>query len=238
MPQLRDGTAIEDARLDRVVQFDPRSRQFPIRALIGAEQPVTKLWDIPAGSPVLDQGREGACVGCGVTNELRFNPVPVPNLDVKFAREVIYWGAQRIDPWAGGSYPGGSPVYEGTSVLAGIKIATKLGYYTQYRWAFGEADLALAVSHQGPAVLGLQWHQGMYKPNTGGYLRPTGAVIGGHCILCIGIDVERGHYTLYNSWGPTWGQGGTARVRRTDMATMLADSGEACIPLSRFNPTR
>lgn len=241
MPQLRDGTIVHDPRLDRILQFDERSLGFGIRGVLDPAtqaQPVTRLWSVPAGSPVLDQGREGACVGFGVTNELRFDPVPVPGLDAVFAHDQIYWPAQRRDNQPGGSYPGASPVYEGTSVLAGVQQARSMGFYGQFRWAFGEADLALAVSHAGPAILGLNWWTGMFRPDTAGYLRRTGRVEGGHCILCIGINVEGGYYTVYNSWGPTWGAGGRAKIARNIMAALLADNGEACIPQQRYNPTR
>lgn len=240
MASLRDGSTVNDIRLDRLVQFDDASRNYPIRTLLSEvqQQPVTRIWTIPTGSPVLDQGSEGACTGFGVTNELRFNPAPIPKLDAKFARETIYWGAQRTDPWPGGSYPGATPQYEGSSVLAAVKTAAKLGYYGQYRWAFGESDLALAVSFHGPVILGLNWRTGMFRPDTNNFLHATGANEGGHCLVCIGINVEGGYYTIYNSWGPGWGLDGTAKVSRTDMADRLADNGEACIPVTRFAPTR
>ncbi len=244
---LRDGTTVEDARLDRLVEFDDASRSYPVTAVITATAPVSKAWDIPAGEPVLDQGREGACVGFGVTNELRFNPVPVAGLDATFARERIYWPAQRIDQWAGGAYPGANPFYEGTSVLAGIKTAAAAGHYGEYRWAFGEEDLALAVAHVGPAVIGVNWYQGMFRPDYRGYLNATGKIQGGHCVLVCGIKVTRpfgaGYYTIYNSWGPTWGgragmAPGTARIRRSTMDRLLREDGEACLITQRLTPTR
>ncbi len=239
MPTLRDQSTVDDARLDRIVDFDDTSRQFPIRAVLGEaqQQVVTKLWTIPTGSPVLNQGVEGACVGFGITNELRFNPVPIPKLDATFARESIYWRAQEIDPWNGGSYPGANPRYEGTSVLAGIKTAAKLGYYSEYRWAFSEQDLALAVSHQGPAVIGVPWYAGMMRPGTDGYIRATGAVQGGHCCLVIGVAASENYYTIYNSWGATWGSNGRAKVSRADMTKLLAERGEACIVTARLIPS-
>lgn len=232
---LRDGSTVEDRRLDRVPLFDEQSRNYPAVALLGADQrqPVTKRWTIPDGEPVLDQGNEGACVGFGVTNELRFNPVPIPNLDATFARERIYWEAQKIDPWPGGAYPGASPQYEGTATLAGIKVAAKLGYYSEYRWAFGEPDAALAVSYLGPVVIGVNWYQGMYRPDRSGYLRPTGSLVGGHCLLVIGINVRYGYYVLYNSWGRDWGNQGTAKIRRTDLARLLTENGDACVITGR-----
>lgn len=239
MPVLRNGSTVTDRRLDRLEHFDDASREFPVTALLTADQrqPVTQTWTIDSTWPVLDQGDEGACTGFGTTNDLRFNPVPIAGLDYKFAHDVIYWGAQKIDPWAGGSYPGAKPVYEGSSVLAAVKTAAKLGYYGQYRWAFGENDLALAISYQGPAILGLRWTSGMFKPNSSGFLKPTGTDAGGHCLLCIGINVEDDYYILYNSWGPTWGNKGMAKISRKDMANRLSTNGEACIPVTRFAPT-
>lgn len=240
MTRLRDGSTSLDPRLDRIAEFDPASRNYGVRAVIPttATEPVTNLWDIPAGEPVLNQGSEGACVGFGVTNELRFNPVPIPGLREAFAREQIYWPAQRIDPWQGGAYPGANPFYEGTSVLAGIKQGVKLGYYGEYRWAFGESELAMAVSHVGPAVIGVPWYSGMFRPDRNGYLNVTGTVQGGHCVLVIGYNKRYRYYTIYNSWGPGWGTNGTARIRRAAMDRLLNEDGDACLITQRLTPTR
>lgn len=234
---LRDGkTTTFDRRLDRLVEFDARSREYSVRQFLrGDEKPVSKTWTIPSGV-VLDQGKEGACAGFGTVHELLAEPEAIPGLDATFAREQIYWNAQRNDAWEGGSYPGGQPFYEGSSVLAAVKEAANLGYYGEYRWAFGEQDLALTVGTVGPAILGLNWYKGMLKPNARGYIRPTGGVVGGHCILCIGIDVTGSYYVLLNSWGPSWGEAGTCKVSRSDMARLLADNGEACVITQRFTP--
>ncbi len=178
------------------------------------------------------------CVGYGVTNELRFNPVPVLDLGTTFARESIYWAAQKIDPWPGGSYPGASPRYEGTSVRAGVKIAARLGYVGEYRWAFNESEMALAIT-LGPIIIGVDWYEGMYRPDSRGYLRPTGRKVGGHCCLVVGLKVTgatTGYYTIYNSWGPNWGVNGTARITRADMHQLKSDGGDACLITQRFNP--
>lgn len=182
------------------------------------------------------------CVGFGVTNELRYTPQPNVRLDGRFAVEQIYWPAQQIDPWDGGAYPGARPVYEGTSVLAGVKTAAALGWYKEYRWAFSELDLALAVSFVGPAVIGVPWHDGMFDPDEQGFLNPAGAVVGGHCVLVIGINTQAkqrgGFYTIMNSWGRNWADRGRAKISRGDMARLLANDGEACIITSRARPAR
>lgn len=176
------------------------------------------------------------CVGFGTTNELLWNPVPVPNLDNTFAREKIYWVAQEDDPWPGGSYPGATPRYEGTSVLYGVKAAADLGYYTEYRWATSETEMALAVGHLGPAIIGVDWYQGQFQPDSKGFIHVSGDKAGGHCTLIIGIDVKGGYYTLHNSWGASWGTNGNAKISRKDMAKLLGDNGECCVITGRALP--
>lgn len=240
MVRLRDGSEVRDPRLGRIPAFDERSRGFPVRAALGPQQQieVTRLWHLSSTSHVLDQGRMGSCVGMGVTNDLRYTPRPVPGLTEEFAVKRIYWPAQQGDEWPGGSYPGADPVYEGTSVLAGIKAAAALGYYKTYRWAFSEADLALAVGHLGPSIIGVPWFEGMLEADAGGYLRLTGEVIGGHCVCVIGISLSRDDYTIAQSWGPDWNapMRGRARITRAAMAMLLRQDGEAAVITERATP--
>lgn len=235
---LKDGTSTFDRRLDRIPAFDQRSLSFPVAGALNAEQQtlVSRKWSMPPGTPILDQGNEGACVGFGVTNELLYYPVPVRKLDATFAREKIYWVAQRDDPWPGGSYEGASPRYEGTSVLYGIKAAADLGYYTEYRWAVSEKDMALGVGYVGPAIIGVDWYEGMYEPDSSGFIHPTGDKVGGHCTLIVGINVRDGYYYLHNSWGPSWGDHGRCKISRDDMAKLINDDGEVCIITGRAQP--
>jgi hypothetical protein len=60
MITLRDGTGVQDKRLDRLQEFDERSRQFNIADEGIVESLKTKTWQCPT---YLDQGNEGACVG-------------------------------------------------------------------------------------------------------------------------------------------------------------------------------
>lgn len=230
MVMLKDSSEVSDARLARLIHFDERSRNFPIREAIEGETPRSYTWRCDAH---LNQGREGACVGFAMTHELLARPSVVPGVDAKFAREQVYWEAQKIDPWNGGAYPGASPFYEGTSVLAGMKILKKLGYITEYRWAFGLNDLVLAVGHQGPAVLGVPWYEGMFGVLPCGHVHVTGKVAGGHAILCKGVNVKNQTFTLHNSWGPDWGNQGDALISWNEMGRLLQEQGEAVIPTIR-----
>ncbi len=228
--KLRDGTTTEDRRLARLKLFDERSRKYPIRALLKGQKPRSYTWPCPKW---LDQGSEGACVGFSLAHELIAKPAMVKGVTPKFALEKLYWEAQRIDPWPGGSYPGASPKYDGTAVLAGVKVAQKLGFIEEYRWAFGLDDLVLAVGRTGPAVLGIPWYEGMFDVHSCGYLHVTGKVVGGHAILCNGVDVKHKTFTLHNSWGPKWGVKGDAKISWDEMERLLHEEGEAVIPVRR-----
>lgn len=236
--RLRDGSNCTDRRLDRIPAFDQRSLSYRVnRALNDNQQTlITRSWKAPTGTTVLDQGQEGACVGFGVTNELLYYPVPVRGLDATFAREKIYWVAQREDPWPGGAYPTANPRYEGTSVLYGVKAAADLGYYTEYSWATAEKEMALGVGHLGPAIIGIDWTEDMFEPDATGFLHATGDKLGGHCILVTAVNIRSGYYTLHNSWGPDWGNHGDAKISRTDMAKLLDADGECCIITQRNQP--
>jgi hypothetical protein len=114
-----------------------------------------------------------------------------------------------------------------------MKAGTEKGWYTEYRWAFGELDLALAVGYYGPACLGINWYEGMCEPDSKGIIKPTGECVGGHAILCNGYNVKSGLYRLHNSWGPNWGISGDCFISAGHMAYLLSSQGEACIPVIR-----
>lgn len=206
--------------LDRRIEFDEKSRDYPIRTLI-QKPPRSYTWKC---SQTLDQGEEGACVGFAWTHELISRPKPKPKTtEDAFA---IYKQAQKEDSWPGEDY-------QGTSVIAGAKVVQALSHMTEYRWCFGLDDLILAVGYAGPVVLGLNWYQGMYNPNDKGFLTPTGRFQGGHAILCNGVNIKQERLTLHNSWGKDWGNKGEAYISFDDMRRLLKEDGEACVPVGR-----
>ena len=226
---LRDNSTVTDPRLGRIKSFDARSRNFPIRALVGNKPPRSYTWSVKAW---LDQGQEGSCVGHAWAHELCGRPA-INMVDHKFAREKVYWEAQKIDEYDGGAYPGAAPFSEGTSVLAGAKIISGLGYMPEYRWAFGIDDLILSLGYNGPAVLGINWYQDMFRPSASGLITVGGSIAGGHAILCNGYNVKTGLFRLHNSWGKDWGIDGEVFVSHPDMDRLLREDGEACIPVRR-----
>lgn len=225
--QLKGGAVTLDPRLDRVQEFDERSRDYPITSVISATTPRSYTWGCDI---TLDQGREGACVGFSVAHELRAKPKVIGGVDTALAMR-IYKRAQFLDPWPGEQY-------SGTSVLAGLKAAQELGHIKEYRWAFGVDDLALAVSRKGPAILGIDWYMNMYSPtqhplHKDWRISVGGQKVGGHAILCVGYSPKKRTFVLHNSWGTDWGVNGRALISYEDMDTLLRAGGEACIPILR-----
>jgi len=217
--------------------FDERSKNYPIRAAI-PERPKrrTKLW---RNGIILDQGREGACVGFGWTAEALSTPVAVdltrllaeaPDKPQDFAH-ALYKRAKVLDDWEGEDY-------EGTSVLAGAKAMKELGLIKEYRWCFKIEDVIDALLTKGPVVLGIYWYDGMYKAKDG-VLKVTGEIVGGHCITAVGFKLAKDSATgedsvvLQNSWGYSWGTWGLAEITVSDLKKLLDNDGEACVPVKR-----
>lgn len=219
---------MSDPRLDRRVEFDEKSREYPIRTLVAARPYRSYTWSIGA---FLDQGSEGACVGFAWSHELVARPWVVRAVDDAFALQV-YRRAQQLDQWPG-------EAYDGTSVIAGAKACQELTYIGEYRWAFGLDDLRLALGYAGPAVLGLNWYSGMFQPDDEGRITPSGSVEGGHALLAYRVDERRERVWLHNSWGADWGVtdrhfgGGKCWLSFADLDRLLGEQGECCIPVVR-----
>lgn len=210
--------------LGRLPEFDERSRAYPIRTLLGdAPTLQTKIWDLEKW---LDQGTEGACVGFSLAHEIAAEP-EVGNVGNAYAR-MIYHEARKVDQWPGEDY-------EGTSVLAGVKVVRNLGWIEQYRWAFSVQDVLETLSNLGPVVLGTNWYSGMFDTNQDGYVTPTGDLVGGHAILILGYDHERQAVLLHNSWGQGWGVNGRAWLSVDDLLYLMGQQGEVCVPLVRVD---
>ncbi len=159
---MRDGSVVADPRLGRLPHFDPASRRYQIRDTlrrVAYPAPRSRTWRLGV---TLDQGSEGACAGFASAHRRSATPVPVET-GAGEARE-LYWAAQRLDPWPGGSVPGaaaeaGGERYEGTSVLAAMKAGRHLGWWGGYGWVGAgsgtlERDVVDTLSHVGPIVAG------------------------------------------------------------------------------------
>lgn len=220
-------------KLDRTRQVDLRSLNYRIET---KEEYTPRSYTWKPGT-VLDQGREGACVGFGWTHELGARPAMVKNANADLARS-IYHEAQTIDEWPG-------ETYEGTSVLAGAKVAKRRGYITEYRWCLDMNDLIVSLGYHGPVVIGVDWYTDMFDTDKDGYIRPTGKIEGGHCVMLNkiriaknadgSVDYLKSYVGGINSWGESWGDKGRFRMSLIDVAKLFP-GGDFAVPMGRKIP--
>ncbi len=245
---LKDGSITQDVRLDRLVHFDERSRNYRAVPRGLSLKPRSFTNNFRKYPQWLDQKNEGACVGFGIGHDLLCYPQEMP-MNNGLAR-WLYLEAQKIDSWPGGAYPDASPFYEGTSVLATLQIALK--YLAElnpkkpyeYRWCFGGDDVLLTLGRRG-VIIGVPWLEGMFNTDANGFIHATGRVAGGHCTYLRGVkvvwrenvthyepkDVERELTTLLgrNSWGQSFGINGDFKITLSDLDKLLAMDGEAAV---------
>lgn len=248
--QLKGGQFTTDVRLDRVREVDLRSLNHLVRDELTAEE--QKLRSFSYQVPVrLDQGQEGACVGNGYAHELAGYSVKVPGITNGVAR-ALYFLFQQNDSWPGGAYPGATPFYEGTSVLAGAQVLKALGFYQAYKWSLTVQEFILAIAYKGIQVMGVDWYDGMFDVDSDGYIRPTGNIAGGHCVAVVAVklvkldknklltwdnvDWVKSFITILNSWGESWGKAGLAKIALIDLLK-LWPGGDFLCPVGRqFRP--
>ena len=227
--------------LNRVFDWSPlhdeRSRNYSISSLVHNVKPRKVMWQ---EGIVLDQGNEGACVGFGWMAEVLAEPAS-PDLQPSesFANQLAfkyYDLAKKADDWPGEDY-------EGTSVLAGAKVMKAEGFIQSYRWCFSVEQVRDAIIAEGPVVIGIPWRQNMYSTGSNGVVKVSGAVVGGHCLTITGYDpamkIGNKTYEVFrwrNSWGKDYGVDGSGYIKYTDLAKLLADNGEACVPIGRLKP--
>lgn len=225
-------------RLDWQAFFDEKSLDYKASYLFDVNKPLEKkIWET---GPVLDQGREGACVGFAWTAELMaepMRPIPMPSTDVanRYAKG-IYRQAQRLDQWPGENY-------SGTSVLAGAKTVKSRGYLESYHWCFSVDELKYAVTQLGPAVIGVNWYQGMYRTKLidgKHFAKVSGKKVGGHALTIIGYDPavmvngkETECFIWRNSWGFSYGDNGNAYITVEELEALAKERTEFCIPIAR-----
>lgn len=226
--------------LGRVVQHDPRSKahrlpmlQTPIR---GAHP--TKDIKHETEGPVLNQGNVGMCVGAATAHILNTHPLRAhietkhPKLFIEKDALDLYSQSTKLDsfPW---SYP---PADTGTSGLAMMKVLKKLGLAKGYKWAFGVEEVLGVIAYT-PLLIGIPWYKGMFDPDKKGQVHLTGKIVGGHEICLYGFELvsktnmSANLFWFRNSWGKSWGKNGNFSMTVADLDRLLANSGDAVIPI-------
>lgn len=214
-------------RLGRHRNHDPRSLAFQVPAL-GAVQSVA--W--PRRIGILDQGQLGSCTGNAAVGALGTDPIyknlqPADGpLDEALAVN-IYSDATKVDPYSG-TYP---PTDTGSDGLSVAKVCQTRGYISGYLHATSIAAMNTALM-SGPVIVGTNWYDAMFTPDSQGFITVSGSLAGGHEYCIREYDVASDTYTADNSWGTGWGLAGRFKIHGKDMARLLAEGGDC----TRFVP--
>lgn len=100
--------------------------QGPLGNVRGGHATCLRPWDVRdllGWWIYYNQGKEGRCVEFATLRAMTLHNRRRYDITSRWH----YHQMQMIDYWAGGSYPGASPVYEGTSVDAGLNVMRKFG---------------------------------------------------------------------------------------------------------------
>lgn len=205
-------------------RFDSRSRQFGINQSLPVLQLKRKSmrWSCPV---YFDQNDEPSCTGFSTIHAAISEPYPVTGLSPTHAR-YLYQRAKELDQWPGEDY-------EGSSVLGAVSAAKEFGYFLEYGWCFSENEVNAAVCYTGPVIMGTNWTSGMMEPDSHGIIRATGESLGGHAYPIIGYDVKTELYRIHNSWGISFGDFGDCYIHSDDLAKLMKEGAEACVPLRK-----
>jgi hypothetical protein len=217
MSEERETRAYREKGLGWKPYWDERDQDYLMishlqRDLAGAAVPAEKIWQI---GPILDQGREGACVGFAWRAWMNAKPISNNPERLIQARD-IYLQAQLVD-----EFPGQEPTMSGTSVRAAAKVMVREGHLGEYVWS-GSADEVLTwVRTKGPLVFSTRWFESMYEPDRNGYVYPRGRVVGGHALCMFGVE-ENDDAHIQQSWGPDHGIEGCIRMSRKTLSYLVS----------------
>lgn len=200
---------------------DDQDRSYPMRAAIAAVPlPPFRYW--PFFARPFDQGVTGTCVGHGGKNWMLSAPVMQTKRDGPPTPFDLYREACAVDEWTQND---NGDLNFGTSVRALFKVLQARGLVAEYRWASNMQDVIDFVLLHGPVVIGVNWYEGMLRPDASGYINLTGSVVGGHCVLVVGHNRTRGDFTIVNSWGDWGPKHGRALIRSADLQRLLFNEG-------------
>jgi hypothetical protein len=155
--------------------------------------------------PPFNQGDTNSCTGQAAAGLLMTTPL--------FRRSRLLTEGDALNLYARAShldrFPGVFPADDpGSSGLAVMKVAKRLGYIKGYGHAFG-LQQALEALVAGPVITGVNWYESFDKPQRGtGRLKKSGRSTGGHEFLVVGLDLDDQVVRACNSWGRDWGDGG------------------------------
>jgi hypothetical protein len=221
-------------RLGRHVRHDSRSLAY-LHTLRPGIVLADVLWQRQI--PILDQGDTGSCTGNAMDGALGTDPLwadlPAGHALLDEAEALrIYSAAETID--GDGPYP---PNDNGSSGLSVAQAALNNGLISGYTHCTDVASTQDALM-SGPVIVGINWYDSMDAPDANGLvaISPQAVVRGGHEVLVRGMSLADGLLHLDNSWGQSWGLGGSFSMSVGTYARLLSEQGDCTVPLPLDRP--
>lgn len=208
--------------LGRHVNHDEQSKAFAVAATVDRSTWRDKAIRIYDPLPNPNQCH-GECTGCAKSMQMNAVGNRVKGVVLKMDdAHKLYHLATTLDPWEGTWQPDDT----GSSGLAAAKAAQQLGLGGEYRWLFNLADGVVQAIMNGHVVnCGTNWYYDMFNQNSSGLVVPGGGIAGGHEWSARGYDLSSDR-VLGRCW---WGTFRDFWIKRTDLADLLADNGDAHI---------
>jgi hypothetical protein len=214
---------IPGKRLGRHVMHDPRSREFEAAS---APQ-IVSVKHAATGLP-LDQGQIGSCTANALCGALDSDPDLGGGTPLTEDNAVkIYELETQLE---GQPYPPNDP--GGTGLMV-CKAGKRMGLISSYRHAFG-IESALGALVLRPVITGVNWYDSFDHPDpqTGQVeIAPGAKVRGGHEVVADEIDAPNKLVWFWNSWGPSYGQGGRFCMTFDTWGQLLKERGDVTVPI-------
>lgn len=228
-----------DFGLGRIYSADERDKQYLMRTALpstakrmAAPIITKKTWALKP--PVLNQGKTGTCVAHAWTNFLRCAPTQTTKrIDSPYD---LYRKVVLLDEFPSNDAEATAPDLElqgGTTVRAGAAAMVAETRLQQYLWAFDLSTTIEWLLTKGPVVFGTTWYDGMFAVGKNGLVTVSGSVAGGHAFLVRGADTKARIVICANSWGDTWGKGGTFFLSFSDFERLIHEQGEVCTAIEK-----
>lgn len=178
--------------------------------------------------PVYDQGQLGSCTANAIAAAIKYAELREGAADptkTDPSRLAIYWYERFLE--------GSTGQDAGAEIRDGLKVVAKMGYYDEKLWPYritkfaakppalaanaehvysyyrgsgSTGSLRYALANGWPVIFGFTVYDsfGSVTPMPG----PGEGIQGGHATLAVGYDDATKLYTVRNSWGASWGDGG------------------------------
>jgi hypothetical protein len=232
-----------DPRLGRHVRHDKRSLKHAYGVLPkSAIVPVNWTRRIP----ILDQGQLGSCTTNAFTGALGTDSAQRTGLAAATVRadsQGVFTAGSYIlnEDFAvraysletrDDAYPGQYlPDDTGSDGLGAMAMGQDLGLVDSYQHAFSIAAVRSALM-SGPVLWGTVWLNSMFTTDSKGFLivnRSSGEA-GGHELVLRAYDPATDVYGGDNSWGESFGVGGSFFVTGANLRWLLSQDGDITVP--------